>query len=384
MKLWDVVKKWWPGKDQEESPQTLHRYQRLQEMMRQKGIDHYLIEDPTDVYYFTGLYFSACSLMAHAEGHPDLMVDSRYFDALKRGFWHPHLLEKGFWQRFWQRSQIRSISFDPDKTTYTRFQELSDQTVDFGLRLIPQKNLIGPLQRVKDSSQIEKMTYAGEIAVEALSFAKSSLKEGITEKEVVRLIRRFFIDRGADIAFEPIVAFADHTAIPHHSSTDRALEVGNMVLIDLGAKLDRYCSDMTRTFFFKAATNAELERMWKLTYDAFNLAKSLVKTGVSCAQLDRQVRDFFKQNQIESRFTHSLGHGIGLHVHESPRIRSDSDYHLETGAIITIEPGLYVPGLGGVRLEDTLVVHPEGAVSLTPSPFDLVISDAPIARKTDV
>lgn len=375
MKLWDTIKQWWPGSEYDEAAKRrLLRYQKLQETMRHKNVDHYLIEDPTDVYYFTGQYFSACSLMVHAEGHPDLMVDSRYFAALQPGYWHPHLLEKGFWQKFWQRAQIRSVSFDPDKTTYSRFQELSEQTVDFGLRLSPQKNLTVPLQRVKDPHQIEKMAGAGELAAEALAMAKSHLKEGVTEKQISRLIRRFFVDQGADIAFEPIVAFGDHSAIPHHVCTDRALEIGHFVMIDLGAKLDRYCSDMTRTFFFKEIGDKDLERMWKLAYEAFNIAKNLANASVSCHELDRKVREYFKENGVEDRFTHSLGHGIGLRVHESPRIRADasSDYILESGAVITIEPGLYLPAKGGVRLEDTLVVSERGAVSLTPSPFEIV------------
>jgi Xaa-Pro aminopeptidase len=218
------------------------------------------------------------------------------------------------------------------------------------------------------------MAYAGELAVEALAMAKSHLKEGVTEKQISRLIRLFFVDHGADIAFEPIVAFGDHNAIPHHVCSDRALEKGHFVMIDLGAKLDRYCSDMTRSFFFKEVGNEEVKRMWNLTYEAFNLAKDLLKTSVSCHELDRRVREFFKEKAVEERFTHSLGHGIGLRVHESPRIRADlsSDYVLETGAVITIEPGLYLSSIGGVRLEDTLVVNEKGAVSLTPSPFELV------------
>lgn len=353
------------------------RYNRLQLLMEQKGITHFLIEDPIDVSYFTGYYFSSVSFLANVNFKPDLMVDSRYFDALKEGYWRAHLIDKGFWVRFWQRGHIKSLGFDPDKTTYARFHELSDQTLDAGIRLTFHKHLPGTLQRVKDSDQINKMKAAGLLATKGLQKAIRELNEGVTEQQIAKSIRLFFLDNCADISFEPIVAFGEHTAVAHHSASDKRLQEGDLVMIDLGAKLNRYCSDMTRTFFYKRVGSQELVKLWHEAYMAFRLVADMLKVGVSCQNLDRAARDYFKLQGLEGRFTHSLGHGIGLRVHEFPRIRADiagSEYQLEEGSIFTIEPGLYLPQLGGVRHEDSFALTSEGLSILTPFPFDMVVS----------
>lgn len=352
-----------------------YRYAKLQEKMKEKGIDHLLIEDPVDIFYVTGVSLSAGCFLAHQSARPDFMLDSRYFEGLAPGYWKAHLLDKGFWTRFWQRNDFKSLGFDPDKTTYTRFQELSDQAVDFNMRLEPQKTILSYLQRTKDSNQIKKMEQAGILASQAFEYVCEHIQEGVSERQLARMIRLFFVERGADVAFEPHVAFGHHSSIPHSSCGEAILEKGQLVLIDLGAKLDHYCSDMTRTCFFDHVGDPSLERIWNLTHSAYQLAYDLLKPGLSCGQLDRAVREFFKKNDIEEKFLHSLGHGIGLRVHEPPRLRNDpaSDYHLEVGSIITIEPGLYLPGVGGVRLENTLAITEHGVQLLTPGPFQLVL-----------
>jgi Xaa-Pro aminopeptidase len=222
------------------------------------------------------------------------------------------------------------------------------------------------MRLVKSESELKKLEKAGAIADKAFATVVKELKVGVTERYIhnrlVEEIRRVT----EDISFEPIVCFGVSSASPHHESGKRRLKQNDVVLIDMGAKFEGYCSDMTRTFFFGKRPNAELMRMLELTLKAQKEAAKMVKVGVKISDLDAKAREVL--GEYDRYFTHSLGHGVGLEVHEGPSVSGKSNVRLEEGMVITIEPGIYKEGLGGIRIEDTLYVTKTGSVNLTRYP----------------
>jgi Xaa-Pro aminopeptidase len=196
------------------------------------------------------------------------------------------------------------------------------------------------------------------------------LKKGITEKEVARRFEIFCLEKGAEgLSFTPIIAFGKNGAMPHYRSQDVVLKEGDAVLIDIGVVLDNYHSDMTRVLFYKKK-NRYLSHLYEIVKKAQKNALKLCRPGVKLKELDLAARKVMREEKVEDLFLHSLGHGIGLQTHEFPRIKyngDDRDVVLQSGMVFTVEPGLYVPGKGGVRYEDTIVITPSGYKNFYPS-----------------
>ena len=196
-------------------------------------------------------------------------------------------------------------------------------------------------------------------------------KKGISEKELSNCIKRLFLDYGADIAFDPIVAFGKNSACPHWHPSDERLEDQELVLIDIGALWNNYASDMTRVLFLKPPQK-EIKEAFLAVQQAYEAAASAAKPGVDCAYLDTLARKALQEANLEDFFTHGLGHGVGLEVHEAPRLNKFAvNIPLIEGDVITIEPGIYLPNIGGIRLENTLVIEKEKARSFMSMPFFL-------------
>lgn len=195
------------------------------------------------------------------------------------------------------------------------------------------------------------------------------LKRGITEVELAQAFTIFALQQGAEkLAFDPIIAFGDRTAMPHYHPQKIPLQSGDPVLIDIGVSLDHYHSDMTRVVFFEKA-DPFLHHVYQVVKKSQEAALKECRAGAAVATLDLAARAVMRQENMEEAFLHSLGHGIGLETHEFPRLKSrgdNTDIPLEAGMVVTIEPGLYYAGKGGIRYEDTVIVTPTGCENLYP------------------
>ena len=210
---------------------------------------------------------------------------------------------------------------------------------------------------VNSEVEIALLRASAKLNLEALRYIFAILKEGMTEREVSFAYEQYICEKGATgVAFEPIIGFGDHTAIPHHKVTDRKLKKGDAVTLDVGLMLNGYASDVTRSFSFKKRGNRKFERIVK---EAHALALGMCRPGVDFGEIGKRVDDFFKEKGVFQFRKHNLGHGVGKKVHEDPRVSSE-DRILQAGMVITIEPGLYEVGDSGYRHEDTILITKEG------------------------
>jgi Xaa-Pro aminopeptidase len=335
--------------------------------MQEYGCEALLIQNPLDLLYLTDLVLSAGKLCIYGKSAM-LFVDGRYVQAAKEHATVPVCLdEKGAAPAFFHSHGTRSLWFDGQHTTYDAFLKCQESFQD--IDLISKPSFFKTLRLIKDESEIQKMKKSAHLLWKGFEYIRSQLITGIAEKELARRFEIFCLQNGGEgLAFEPIIAFGPHSAMPHYRSGNTALRSGDIVLIDIGVVVDRYHSDMTRVLFFEKA-DPELEKLHRINKAAHDAALQLCRPGVAVGALDRAARDVMAQHGVESLFVHSLGHGIGLETHEPPRIKwdgEDKDLLLASGMVITIEPGLYRSGKGGVRFEDTILITESGYENFYP------------------
>jgi len=335
-----------------------NRLEKTTEFVKEKRLDYLYIEDPTDIFYLTGLKMSFGKLLISKDGST-VFADGRYFEEVKGKSPCEVMLYKRMEFEEDLFSKFTMIGFDSDKTPYSAFQKMSEKNA----KVIPIASPLRSLRMIKDSKEITKMRMAAKITWSAFEYLASKLKVGVSEKELEGLFESFIKSEGADgHAFAPGISFGKNSAYPHHRPDGTGLQDGDLVLIDIGAKVDGYCADMTRVIFF-GTPDPFLQKIDCLVKRAHGKVLTLVKPGMRIGDLDYAAREVFKEEGLEDKFTHSLGHGIGMDVHEAPFIRvdcKDKDVILEPGMVFTVEPGLYFPGIGGVRYEDMICVTTEG------------------------
>lgn len=229
--------------------------------------------------------------------------------------------------------------------------------------------VVEPLRQVKSADEIEAIRRSAHVADQALRAALDSFREGVRERDLAAELVYQLQKAGAEkTSFDTIVASGENGAYPHAGATERAIRAGELVTVDFGGVVDGYCSDMTRTIWL-----GELDEKSREIYDvvrrSHRAAMDAVKPGLTGSDLDKVARDLIAAAGYGDAFSHSLGHGVGLEIHEAPGLRAESTAVMEVGMIITVEPGIYVPGLGGSRVEDLVVVTEGGQDSLSRSPY---------------
>jgi Xaa-Pro aminopeptidase len=240
-----------------------------------------------------------------------------------------------------------------------------------GLELIPTQDLVEGLRRIKEPGEVARIRAACAIADEALASVLPSLADGPTERQFALNLEVAMRERGASgTSFDTIVASGPNGAMPPARPGDRRVERGELVVIDFGCIVDGYCSDMTRTVSV-GDPGPDARRLWDVVRASQEAGRDAVAVGVECAAVDRASRDVIDEAGWGELFSHGTGHGVGLEIHEAPRVAKTSSGTLDAGVVVTVEPGVYLPGVGGVRLEDTVVVTSAGHDALTCFPKQL-------------
>lgn len=266
---------------------------------------------------------------------------------------------------------VRRIAVEP--STLSMDQSMSVER-SAGTPVIPIKGLGTTARMVKSEEEKEKLRASSALAEASLESVLPLLKEGISEAEFVAHLEFEFKKRGAlGSSFSPIALFGARSSLPHGVPGKKQLAVGDIVLLDLGCIRDSYCSDLTRTFVFGTIPGNWFEEIYKVTLTAQMAALGAIRSGVSCRDVDAVARDIISEAGYGKYFGHGLGHGVGLEIHEAPRLNQHSDTILEPGMAVTVEPGIYIPGQGGVRIEDLVLVTETGCEILTKLPKDLKV-----------
>ena len=243
-----------------------------------------------------------------------------------------------------------------------------------GLELVPLAGLVEGLRLSKDDDELAAVAEACRISDSALAALLPEVRPGLTERAVARRLENLMLDAGADaISFETIVASGPNSAIPHHSPTDREIEAGDLLKIDFGALYAGYHADETRTFVVGREPEAWQAELHALVAEAQRAGREALAVGVPYAAVDDASRSVIRDAGHAERFGHGLGHGVGLDIHEAPFLAAAADGILGDRTPVTVEPGVYLPGRGGVRIEDTLVVRTGGPVSLTMTTRELLV-----------
>lgn len=270
-----------------------------------------------------------------------------------------------------KRLRLKSVAFEQNRITFAEYQHLKEATAP--TRLKPVGGAVEELRMLKSPAEIATIRACVQLNSAAVEQALRRFQPSMSELDLAAEIEYRMRRLGADgPAFETIVASGCRTALPHARPTDHPLQPDRLLLVDVGASVAGYASDMTRTYAV-GKLSPKLRRMYRAVLESQLAALDAVKPGVSCGSIDRVARDVLSSYGLEKFFIHSTGHGLGLEIHERPRVGRKERTQLEAGMIITIEPGAYQEGLGGVRIEDTVAVTARGCEILTPTGKELVV-----------
>jgi Xaa-Pro aminopeptidase len=342
-------------------------------------LDALLVSDLINVRYLSGFTGSNAALLIRAnDDTPVLATDGRYrTQAAQQAPDAELVIERACAPQLTARAAddgVRRLGFESHVVTVDGFSVLTKVAGD-RLELVRASGTVEALREVKDAGEIALLRLACEAADAALAelVERGGLAPGRTEKEVGRELEALMLDHGADgPSFETIVAAGPNSAIPHHRPTDAVLRAGDFVKIDFGALVSGYHSDMTRTFVLSRAAQWQLD-IYELVRTAQQAGRDALAPGAGLKDVDAASRQVIADAGFAEHFGHGLGHGVGLQIHEAPGISASSAGTLLAGSAVTVEPGVYLPDRGGVRIEDTLVVGEKTPELLTRFPKELAV-----------
>ena len=345
------------------------RVARLCESLERERVDGLVVSDGANRRYLSGFSGSAGFLLITAE-QTFLVADFRYYEQVAAQAPDFELVRapKSLRQALAERVHslgLGSLGFEADSLTVTEFSEWQSLMLDVQWK--PTRGLIESLRQIKDDGEIERIENAVRIADEAMAHLMDWIKPGHTERQIAWELEARMRALGAEnVSFAPIVASGPNGAMPHSVTTDRPVMSGDALVIDMGALANGYCSDLTRSFCVAVADTDYLDA-WNTVLEAQRAAEAAIVAGMSGFDADATARDIIEKD-YKGYFGHGLGHGVGLVIHESPRASFTSTDILEEGMIVTVEPGVYIPGKWGIRIEDMVVVTRTGCRVLTQVP----------------
>jgi Xaa-Pro aminopeptidase len=355
----------------------LSRADRVAERLAERGLDLLLVTDPTNLRYLTG-FTGSNGLAVVGRDVRRFVTDFRYVelaagqvDGFERERAPQELLAA--LRDGWPAGELR-LGFEDHQVPVRRHERLRE-LIPERVALVAAGGVVEELRAVKDSGEVARIRAAAELADAVYGWLRSDGLVGRTEREVKVALEHELRRLGADDpSFPSIVASGERGALPHAVPTDAEIPRGTLVTLDIGARLDGYCSDCTRTWATGELPD-DLASVYELVLRAQRAALAAVRAGLQGREVDAVARSIISEAGHGDRFGHGLGHGVGLDVHEAPRLARTAEARLAAGNVVTVEPGVYLPGRGGVRIEDLVVVREDGAEVLSGTTKELVVVD---------
>ncbi len=357
--------------DNPAAPAFEARIARVRELLDHEGIDCLLVSSPPNVRYLVGFTGSYGWLLISTD---DVVIatDSRYIEEARQEFpWCRACLVANslidFVVSHVTEAGIRCLGFEAESVSYARTEQLRSELVkrSISCELRSTTGLVEQMRAIKEAGELHWIEQAAALVDGAFRHVVEVMRPGMTEVELAWQIERWLRENGSGpVPFGVIVASGPHAALPHASPGDKKLQEGEPVVIDLGASCNGYCSDLTRTVFLKEMASGFAE-VYDTVLAAQHAAVDRLRPDMAAREADEIARSVIRRASMEECFVHGLGHGVGLEIHERPVISSRSSDVLCEGMVFTVEPGVYVAGWGGVRIEDTVVLSAGGARLLT-------------------
>ncbi|HAX06348.1 MAG TPA: Xaa-Pro dipeptidase [Acidimicrobiaceae bacterium] len=347
----------------------------LRRVMAEQSIDTFLTIDGVSIRWASGFTGSAGKLLLDRSS-VCLITDARYADQAAREIRGTDIelfVGDGVEQKQFLSSRLMSsktLTLEPDRITWGAVEALKEET---DAEVVPSYDLIAGLRREKDPAEVARIEKAAVVADEAIAQVLHELAEEPTEIEFARSLDSAMFDRGAEaLSFETICASGPNAASPHARPSNRIIGSGDSVVLDFGAVIDGYHSDMTRTYIVGGAGHS-FEDVVRTVTEAQQRGCEVVRPGVKASEVDEACRSYLADKGLGDYFVHGTGHGVGLEIHEAPWINSKSSEILKEAQVVTVEPGVYLPGVGGVRVEDTVLITSSGFRRLTSAPKDSIV-----------
>ena len=336
--------------------------------------DALLVSSPANVRYLTG-YAGSNGLVLVTPSETHFFTDPRYALEASQNITCKLHIAKGPLSEavssVVKRKKLKKIGFEPAWLNLEQHQKLK-HLLPLGYSLLPLPGVVENLRMTKSPAEIDQIRKSVRVNSEAYARTLGRVRLGMRERDIAAELDYQMRLHGAEkAAFDTIVAAGARTALPHAQPTSKRLEENDLLLIDMGACLDGYMSDMTRMAFLGTPTK-RVQALYGAVLEAQMAAIQVVRPGVTAARVDAAAREVLKKHGLDRQFVHSTGHGLGLEIHEGPRIGKKDQTKLRAGMAITIEPGAYIDGLGGVRIEDTVLVTASGREVLTPTTKEFV------------
>ena len=351
-----------------------NRLEKLHSIMKKKDIEGLLISSVENRTYFSNFIADEeAGYLLFTKDKEFILTDSRYIEQAKQQS-HFEVIEYKVSSIKTIRDLvaalgIRKLGFEDHHVVYAKYNRILEET---GIHLVPVEDLVTSIRTIKDNDEIRDIRAACELGDRAFSHILGIIKTGITEGELSSELEYYLKKNGAkNLSFDSVIATGSRTSLPHARPTDAKVKNGDFVLFDFGCKLNNYCSDMTRTIVVGRASE-EQKKIYQIVLEAQKRALDFISRGKKGSEVDKVARDYIIEKGYGKNFGHGLGHGVGLFVHEEPRLSPTYNKELKPGMVVTIEPGIYIEGIGGVRIEDMVVITEDGVENFMKSSKELI------------
>ncbi len=343
----------------------INRLQSLQQKIIQKGLDGLIITKLPNVRYLSGFTGSEALILVCRDRFI-LLTDFRYIEQAGEECEDLEIVERKkptmkAVGNLINKLRLKLVGFEPDALSFAQYSELKS----LARKILPAIGLVEEMREVKDDDEIKLIRQALRVAEQAFERLLKDIRVGLTEKQVANLLEFNLKELGAEgAAFNTICAVADRASLPHAPISDAQIQPDSSLLIDWGARWKLYNSDLTRVLFINRITS-QAKKIYQIVKKAQSLAIEAIREGVRARDVDLVARGYIERHGYGKNFGHGLGHGIGLEVHENPRLYKTNKKSLKAGMVVTVEPGIYLPKWGGVRIEDMVLVKKDGCEVLS-------------------